>query len=795
LLIAAVNPRRALDSDNRAFFDLVAGQIGKTLADALAHEEERKRAEALAELDRAKTLFFSNVSHEFRTPLTLLLGPLEQLLAEADRLPESARELVALANRNGLRLLKLVNTLLDFSRIEAGRARAWFEPTDIAAFSAELAASFRAAIEQAGLKLVVTAEPSLPAVLVDREMWEKVIFNLLSNAFKFTFSGEIRLAIAMEADGHSIAVKVSDTGTGIAAEELPHLFERFHRVEGAKGRSIEGSGIGLALVQELIRLHGGDIQVDSALGRGSSFTVRLRIGSDHLPAAQIRDGSRPLAPGRGGRSQGYIGEAISWELAEPGQIVMPSPNPPRQAAQGTASGRVLLAEDNADMRGYISRLLIAEGYQVEAVADGEAALRAARGVRPDVILSDVMMPGMDGFALLASLRADPALRDISVVLISARAGEEARVEGFEANADDYLIKPFSARELLARVKSNLATARMRRDAEALRRESEARLRIALDAASAIGAWDWDLKTDQVHVDARFARMFSVDPAHAAAGAPLSDFIAGIHPEDRDRVTAAIRHAIDHAADYQAEFRILQPDQSLFWVMARGRPYFDDAGRPDHFPGVVIDITDRVKAEQQRMLLVNELNHRVKNTLATVQSLAAQSLRGAETTAEARILFDARLSALSRAHDLLTLESWEGASLQDVVDRALEPFQFGDGRLTTMGPRLRLSPRQALAFSMAIHELATNAVKYGALSSDRGRVQMAWFIDRDASPGVLNFSWREQDGPLVAPPRRIGFGSRLIQSGLSLDLGGEASIDFRPEGVVAVIRSPLENSAS
>jgi len=794
VLIAAVNPRRALDAEHRAFFDLVAGQIGKTLADAMAHEEERKRAEALAELDRAKTLFFSNVSHEFRTPLTLLLGPLEELVKQADRMPESARGLVGLANRNGLRLLKLVNALLDFSRIEAGRARACFELTDLAAISAELAASFRAAIEQAGLQLIVTAEPSLPAVFVDREMWEKVIFNLLSNAFKFTFSGEIRLAIAMAADDKAIAVKISDTGTGIAAAELPHLFERFHRVEGAKGRSIEGSGIGLALVKELVKLHAGDIQVESAPGRGSTFTVLVPVGSEHLPATQIRDVPQPLGTSRSG-SQSYSAEAVSWELAEPGPTMAAGPEPSRAAGPGlgTAVGRVLLAEDNPDMRGYISRLLVAEGYQVEAVADGEAALRAARGIRPDLILSDVMMPRMDGFALLASLRADPALRDRPVVLISARAGEEARVEGFEANADDYLIKPFSARELLVRVKSNLTTARMRRDAEAMRRESEARLRIALDAASAIGAWDWDLRTDRVHVDAHFARMFSVDPARAKAGAPLSDFIAGIHPEDRDRVAAEIQNAIDHAVDYKAEFRILQPDNSLFWVMARGRPYYDDSGRPDHFPGVVVDITDRIKAEQQRTLLVNELNHRVKNTLATVQSLAAQSLRGAETTAEARLLFDSRLAALSRAHDLLTLESWEGASLQDVVDRALEPFQFGDGRLATMGPKLRLSPRQALGFSMAIHELATNAVKYGALSSDHGRVQMAWFIDRDGLNGLLNFSWREQGGPLVAPPRRIGFGSRLIQSGLSMDLGGDASIDFRPEGVVAVIRSPLENS--
>jgi PAS domain S-box-containing protein len=479
------------------------------------------------------------------------------------------------------------------------------------------------------------------------------------------------------------------------------------------------------------------------------------------------------------------------ELADPVEKIRDSNQRSAVNRRATADGRILLAEDNLDMRRYILRLLVADGFTVEAVADGEAALRAVRSHRPNLVLSDVMMPGMDGFALLAAIRADPELRGTPVILISARAGEEARVEGFEADADDYLIKPFSARELLARVRSNLRTSQMRRDAEALRQASEARLRIALDAASAIGAWDWDIKKNRVYVDARFARMFSVDPERAAAGVPLSDFMPGIHPEDRDRVAVAIQHAIDRNQDYQAEFRVVQPDHSVVWVLARGHPYYDANGVPDHFPGVVIDITDRIKAEQQRMLLVNELNHRVKNTLATVQSLAAQSMRSTDNPAEARAMFESRLAALSRAHDLLTAESWQGASLQDIADRALEPFQTPDRRLITLGPQVRLSPKQALGFAMVIHELATNALKYGALSNDAGRVSITWFIERDAPDAVLNFTWVEEGGPLVVAPRQVGFGSRLIQRGLSSDLGGDATIEFRPAGVVAVVRSPIE----
>jgi PAS domain S-box-containing protein len=488
-IIAGLNPFRLFDDAYAGFLDLVAGQITSAIANAEAYEEERRRAEALAEIDRAKTAFFSNVSHEFRTPLTLMLSPLEEALAKPDSELQSAnRELVSVAHRNGVRLLKLVNSLLDFSRIEAGKAQASFEPVDLCRFTADLASTFLSAIDRAGLSLRVDCPPLPALVHVDRDMWEKVILNLLSNALKFTFDGEIAIEITPTADGKAVEVAVCDTGTGIPTEALPHLFERFHRVEGARGRSIEGSGIGLALVQELVRLHGGTISVESEVGVGSTFTVRLPLGTDHLPAGSLRTG-RHDAPA-GVRAQAYVQEVASW-LGDPGRAF---DAPPAAEAQDLSelpqqgAGRlILLADDNLDMRHYVKRLLRAAGYRVEMAGDGEAALAAVKALKPDLVLSDVMMSRLDGFGLLAAMRGDAELKDIPIILLSARAGEEAKVGGLRAGADDYLIKPFSTAELLARIETNLRMADARRETARLLKEEAQTLELLNQVGTAVAA--------------------------------------------------------------------------------------------------------------------------------------------------------------------------------------------------------------------------------------------------------------------------------------------------------------------
>jgi PAS domain S-box-containing protein len=481
IFVAGIGPRCVLDSAYRTFFDLAARHIGSALADARAYEEERKRAEALAELDRAKTAFFSNISHEFRTPLTLILGPTQEARNAPDRaLRGSELELVY---RNELRLLKLVNSLLDFSRIEAGRIEAVYEPTDIGTFTAELASTFRSAMQRAGLKFEVDCPPVSEPIFVDHDMWEKIVLNLISNAFKFTFHGKV--SVSVRSTDHQVELEVSDTGIGIPEHELPHIFERFHRVATGHGRSYEGTGIGLALVQELAKIHGGAATVRSTEKRGSTFIVRIPKGKDHLSQNQI--GRRHTMLSSAVRAESYVEEALRWlpgEMANAdaqpteikpdptASIISALPDPPKLPG----SELILLADDNADMRDYVRRLL-SDQYRVLTVSNGADALKAARESGADLILADVMMPILDGFGLLRALRADPHTKLKPIILLSARAGEASRVEGLDKGADDYLVKPFTARELVARVGAHLKMSRDRAEAA----ETERRLRGEVEA--------------------------------------------------------------------------------------------------------------------------------------------------------------------------------------------------------------------------------------------------------------------------------------------------------------------------
>jgi PAS domain S-box-containing protein len=587
VLVVGLNPFRLFDQGYRQFLGLVAGQITAAIASADAYEDERRRAEALAELDQAKTAFFSNVSHEFRTPLTLMLGPLEELLAKPEAPPAVGRALAEVAHRNGLRLLRLVNTLLDFSRIEAGRTQANYQPTDLARLTAELASGFRSACDRADLRLDIVCEPLPEPVWVDRDMWEKVVLNLLSNAFKFTFEGGIAVRLSA-APGGGAELSVSDTGTGIAAADLPRIFKRFHRVEGQRSRSHEGSGIGLALVQELVRLHGGTIAATSELGRGTTFAVTLPFGTAHLPADRVGDARAPVSTAAS--TAVYVEEALRWLPGEE-QALQAEPVGAAPAAERES---ILLVDDNADMRDYLARLLSAKGWAVEAVGDGAAALAASRRRRPGLVLADVMMPGLSGLELAAALRREPGFAEVPVILLSARAGEEARIDGLGTGADDYLVKPFAARELLARVASHLQLARLRREAAAQVQRSEARLQAAVDLVG-LSPYAWDPATGALEWDDRLRAIWGLPP-----GAPVDVdvFLAGIHPDDRALVEAAIAACIDPAGNgvYHLEYRVVGIGDGVErWVSTYGRTFFED-GRPVSFVGAALDVTDRKRAE-------------------------------------------------------------------------------------------------------------------------------------------------------------------------------------------------------
>jgi signal transduction histidine kinase/CheY-like chemotaxis protein len=572
VLVAGINPTLRLGSEYRTFLELVAANIATAVQNAKAAEDERGRADALAELDRAKTMFFSNVSHEFRTPLTLLLAPLDELLTRTQDDAES-HALTSLAQRNALRLQKLANALLDFSRIEAGRAAGQFAPTDLAVLTADLASNFRSACERAGLSLAVDAPPLPTPAYVDRTMWEKIVLNLLSNAFKFTFQGGI--TVDQHASGDAVVLQVSDSGVGIPADQLPRIFERFHRIEGQRSRTHEGSGIGLALVQELVHMHGGSVEIESEVGVGTTVTVRLPLGDAHLDP-------RSIAGEEGASTTSAVREYLAEVAATIGGAA-----PPVESLAKADRGRILLADDNPDLREYVARVL-SVSHDVVGVADGVAALAAVRRESFDLLITDVMMPRMDGFALLAAIRGDARLRTLPVVMLSARAGEESAVEGLNRGADDYLTKPFSANELLARVNAQINAARER----LAKLDEDLRTNAWFDAPGEerISATSFRAIADQMPFivwlqDASGRVSFCNDAFYAFTRLPpdvesltATAWATCIHPDDLPRVLDVMSRAIEAREAFDVELRIrpVESDESAYrWFIHRALPQYHD----------------------------------------------------------------------------------------------------------------------------------------------------------------------------------------------------------------------------
>jgi PAS domain S-box-containing protein len=583
-LIAGANRYRTLDADYRGFLELIAGQVAAAITRARAFEQERRRAEDLAALDRAKTTFFTNVSHELRTPLTLLLGPAADALADSRQpLPPAQRGRVEVVQRNAERLLKLVNTLLDFSRLESGQVRAHFEPLDLARYTAELAAMFETAMSRAGLTLTVDCAALPERAHVDREMWAKIVLNLLSNALKATFEGGV--AVRLRSAEGAADLSITDTGIGIPAAEQARLFERFHRVVGAELRSHEGSGVGLALVAELTALHGGTVSVQSVPGQGSTFTVRIPIGTEHLPEDQVVTEVSDELPEVARYGVGYLAEADRWLAAPDGSAT---------GVDAVDRPRVLVVDDNADMRDYVSGLL-ADEYAITTAVDGRDALERARAAPPDLVLTDVMMPRLDGFGLLAELRGDPATMHIPVVMLSARSGEEAASVGLEAGADDYLVKPFSARELQARVRANLELDRVRRVAAELHR-SRALLDQAEELAH-VGSWELNLRTGQIGASEEYLRILGTSREVLEAPHGVEHAFDALHPDDRARVAAELATSAETGVPLDVEARLVDQHGAERLVRARGVVQPGPDGRAEYIRGSVQDITDQRRAEE------------------------------------------------------------------------------------------------------------------------------------------------------------------------------------------------------
>ena len=765
VLVCGVSPRRALDDEYRGFFELAASHIGTAISNARAHEAERQRAEALAELDRAKTEFFSNVSHEFRTPLALLLGPLQDALAEADQSSSHVdRERLEIAYRNALRLLKLVNNLLDFARIEAGRIEASYEPTNLSSLTADLASAFRSAVERAGLEFHVDCKALPEPMYVDREMWERIVFNLISNALKFTTQGEI--SVTLEAHEHDVELTVQDSGDGIPEAEISRIFERFHRVRNGQTRSQEGAGIGLALVRELVHLHGGEISVESEVGSGTTFHVTIPTGHAHLPPDRI--GASRTEPVLALGIEPFVAETLQWQPAGDGEEQPPSADPPlvgqqtqaaalngTSLAAATARDRVLFVDDNADMRHYVTQLL-SPYWHIETAPDGESALERIEQRAPDLVLSDVMLPKIDGFALLRALREHPNTRAIPVILLSARAGEEAIVEGLGAGADDYLVKPFAARELLARVRTHLALARSRREVEVALRERDSTREQLLELVN--------LERQRLRAvfdqSPTFMAIFK-GPAHVFEFVnPFFLQIAGRQPEDV--LGRSVREAFPELARQpyvdllDSVFRTGDAylgKEMPVQLNRRGDGTVDDLfvtfvysplrDVHGHIDGIVLigmDVTEQVRARrlveemvQQRIALVQMVSHDLKTPLTSIQgSVQLLQRRASRTTPLQPGQLQQGLTAIDAAArqmvrqideliDLARIEAGQKLPLErQLVDLVLLAREVVDG-MQEMSDRHEISLHTSTAevlgewdrnrLHRAMSNILGNAIKY------------------------------------------------------------------------------------
>jgi PAS domain S-box-containing protein len=647
------NPRRPWDGPLQVYAELCASHVAMALSGLRRLQEERHRAEVLAALDTAKSDFFANVSHELRTPLTLIAGPVQDALKNPD-LGDEARERFELIRRNTDRLVGLVDRILDLTRIEAGAVEPHWVKTDVRAVLTGVAANFRPAIERLGLDFSVELDDLDHDTFLDVDMLERIVLNLLSNALKFTPRGSITLRLAAEGDGY--VVSVTDTGIGIAERDLELVFDRFRQLSrDDERRSREGAGIGLSLVHQLVALLGGRISVESAEGEGSTFAVALPWGT---PASH--SATRPSITPRSVES--FISEASGWALRSidatdaaaveveqrPDSISRLSdapdaPDAPRagsRAAKAAAEAaamalgveverpRLLLVEDNADMRDYTARHLAAD-YDVVPVGDGREALDRMRIDPPvDLVLADVMMPRMDGLELVRQIRADERLRDVPVVLLSARAGVEASTTGLLEGADDYVVKPFQPDELRARLASNLVRAQSRsRDAAWLR---------AILGSIQEPVVVCDTNGLVVEINAAFTQAYGWSLADGPLVPPYPWWVSAEHLPD-ERRAAERRMDLLRAGQpvMDDHYRVLRKGGGEAWVHMRSALV---PATPEHAGFVIVVARDETRERESRMR--RELAARIAVDLASADDL--ESVLATAVTGFT-VLFDGEVS--------------------------------------------------------------------------------------------------------------------------------------------------------
>lgn len=677
-VVIGAPPLLPLDDAHRSFLRLVVDHIGIVLTTAVVRDRDRDHRDDLGSIEQARVDYYAGLGDEFRDPLSLVLGSLERLSTHTDG---AVRGQAELAQRNAERILKLVDGLLDVSALQSGTHEGLFAATELGATTAEIVAAFAPVLERAGLSLEVSCPPPGRPAWVDRDAWEKIVLNLLSNAVKYTMDGGVTVDLTQ--DGEQVVLQVTDTGVGIPDGEIDSLFDRFRRPGGRRGRTAEGSGLGLPLIRQLIRLHGGSIGVTGRPGEGSTFTVRIPLGFAHLPEDRLV--RSPVGTRTTPRHAGpYVAEALRW---------LPDPPDEAEAAVGRSCpanrgrsldgsvvdgldvahpDRVLVVDDDREMRGYL-RDLLSEHWTVQVVADGAAALEAARTDPPDLVVADAALPagGADagseasrgGIELLRALRSDSRTVGVPVVLLSSRAGEEAALEGFAAGADDYLVRPFSARELLARVTNHLQLGRVRRAAEL-------QFRAMADSTPAL-IWVDDPGGHRLFVNRGWLDFTGVDdPSHELG----LDWRRRIHPDDRERYRSVTAAAARAHAPFEVEYRLLDRAGRHRWVLDRGAPV-RDGERSAGYVGGCLDI-DVQHREQRR--------HRIYSEVA--ESLEREITRTGRTDQLVRAVVDEQLADIALVHDA-DPEANSGTLAVAAERTALEPSLWRLRPLVPVGERI------------------------------------------------------------------------------------------------------------
>ncbi|KZV71818.1 hypothetical protein PENSPDRAFT_650380 [Peniophora sp. CONT] len=618
VILLGLNSRRSYDAAYRSWMDLVRMSLNSLLEAVKGREADIARATQLAQLDEAKTAFFSNASHEFRTPLTLIQGPLEDAIPYVR--DTNTKENLEMALRNTARLKRLVDSLLDFSKLAAKKLTGRFRPVALGPYTADLASLFNSVIQKAHVKYTVACRHDDGTVAyIDPEFWEKIVVNLIGNAFKYTLEGEISVKLDVK-DGY-VHLSVQDTGVGVPAGDIDKVFDRFHRANSV-GRSYEGTGIGLALTKELVILHGGRISLksltaeDSPDAHGSRFTVSIPLGHDHLPQAHV-DPTPLVLIDHGLYSKGIVDEAVHWAQPRNLEYDPHSAMDTRSVSSGsntsgtgtTASTKleastlffsradvILLVDDSMDLRRYVRGLLQPYCTIVES-ENGEDALRIMSAVRPNLIITDVMMPGLDGFGLIAKLRERPDTRLLPIILLTAKETAESKVEGLLSGADDYLAKPFNAKELIARAHLQMQLGKRRAQLETLFQARTREIKMLSDL-SPVGLFRVNANGTFIYANQRWRDITGVDDPDDAS---FETMLRTVHPDDVKRVEDEWLRTIEtrQATSFEHAFA------NGTYAQQQWEPLTTEDGDSDGYICTITDVTGQRKLEQARIAHAEE----------------------------------------------------------------------------------------------------------------------------------------------------------------------------------------------